>query len=896
MDNDTRIPLPTNEEFRLSILDEKGTPHDFTIKDEIARGGSCIVYSGVWNDTIGTEPPTPRDVIIKEFYPRSPKEPINRDNDSHELLIGGIPADKNRKFLLERDRFNRGQRMCAAYASKHPNFVLSQLVSSGSANNTSYAVLLRGEGTVLSKLDRSTINLTDAIEIAESLCDAIGSIHDYKSYVYLDCKPDNISVSGNRVKLFDFDTMQPVDRIIVPSFSKGYSAPEQIEKDESGFIDTRNIGVHSDIFAIGATFFWLLTGKNPYEAGLKNIQSETSWVEAIDLKDTTDALHDEGFKGELVRIMRSVLETDPKIRQQAFGFNKPAIKLKNDFSHLREIAKSAPDRREFEKTNENIDAGVRTIIDHIDALKESVSDGLSAKDNGDDSSKQKTIDVSKGGKKDDQSLGNVVIACVLLSVIIGCILFVLDLYGRNNNQADRSSEQATGSIQEDESDGELAWVYPGLSKAPLSQEEADIEVTFEPWDSTFGSTYIGETDASIGQSITVSGGTGTDTGMYLYDEKGNLLAQGRNGLFSNIVYFKINEELNYTLEPGTTYKYKFFAVVNGKTYWSSEQSFTTTKNDKTLDAEEQQTITIYFDANGGLCSITSLKIPYCTTLGQLPIPSKLNYTFEGWYLDYGARVTENTMFFSGGDQTVYAHWKSAIENEATIGWVKASEVPMGVRIVEKKYSYTQRTYKESQNISEEGYIRCSDFWVVSSKGSRTYAEFPTGFNINNWYYQNWNDEPYAVDGVDGLDDTFKREVSNNWAGYIYWHWMYDVPYENTTSRVISSKYGVFEPYNFLWDAFYVMTSNVNCPYLDNKYQEGGQALPCYDCSSILPEGAEINDGIGTPRFFRFDYYVSTYTEYIRMFKYYKDENKESTSYPSGNDISNIVEWVKYRTE
>ena len=37
-----------------------------------------------------------------------------------------------------------------------------------------------------------------------------------------------------------------------------------------------------------------------------------------------------------------------------------------------------------------------------------------------------------------------------------------------------------------------------------------------------------------------------------------------------------------------------------------------------------------------------------------------------------------------------------------------------------------------------------------------------------------------------------------------------------------------------------------------------------------------------------------YQEPIYTYYFYKDENKESSSYPSGSDISNIQEWVMYR--
>lgn len=101
-------------------------------------------------------------------------------------------------------------------------------------------------------------------------------------------------------------------------------------------------------------------------------------------------------------------------------------------------------------------------------------------------------------------------------------------------------------------------------------------VTFSAWNSD-GYTYVRETDASIGQEIYVSNGNCTETGMYLYDANGRELASAKNTSYTIArVYFKINEECHYTLTPGTTYKYNFYAIVNGKTYWGNEGSFTTT--------------------------------------------------------------------------------------------------------------------------------------------------------------------------------------------------------------------------------------------------------------------------------------------------------------------------------
>ena len=123
---------------------------------------------------------------------------------------------------------------------------------------------------------------------------------------------------------------------------------------------------------------------------------------------------------------------------------------------------------------------------------------------------------------------------------------------------------------------------------------AAVTVSFGPWDhDNKTSSYIGETDACIGQTITISSGNPTDSGMYLYDANGNHIATGSNGQLSKwwgYVWFKINEECHYTLTPGTTYKYKFYVVLDGKTYWSDEGSFTTTGTSVSTDTSGYATI------------------------------------------------------------------------------------------------------------------------------------------------------------------------------------------------------------------------------------------------------------------------------------------------------------------
>lgn len=68
--------------------------------------------------------------------------------------------------------------------------------------------------------------------------------------------------------------------------------------------------------------------------------------------------------------------------------------------------------------------------------------------------------------------------------------------------------------------------------------------------------------------------------------------------------------------------------------------------------------TVYFDANGGSVETTSITALSDVALGELPIPTRLYYTFDGWFtaLENGEKVTAATKFARDEDITLFAHW------------------------------------------------------------------------------------------------------------------------------------------------------------------------------------------------------------------------------------------------
>ena len=70
------------------------------------------------------------------------------------------------------------------------------------------------------------------------------------------------------------------------------------------------------------------------------------------------------------------------------------------------------------------------------------------------------------------------------------------------------------------------------------------------------------------------------------------------------------------------------------------------------------TLTVYYDANGGSVSPSSKNVIYDGTYGTLARPSRAGYTFLGWYTSRsgGTKVTSSTKVTTSANHKLYAHW------------------------------------------------------------------------------------------------------------------------------------------------------------------------------------------------------------------------------------------------
>ena len=217
----------------------------FEILKVIAQGGFGIAY---W----AYDKNFHREVCIKELF--IPKSQRLADYSVQTASINGYDGSYFIKNFLSEARKVANVR--------HENIVEVRDVFE--ANGTAYIVMEYVKGISLSdKIKREgPLNPVTAVSLFRTLCDAVQKLHSI-SLIHRDIKPDNILVEAEtgRIVLIDFGNAKEMHSG-TDSFaylSNGYSAIEQYSKEAKKTFAT-------DIYSIGATMYFALTGNQPITA------------------------------------------------------------------------------------------------------------------------------------------------------------------------------------------------------------------------------------------------------------------------------------------------------------------------------------------------------------------------------------------------------------------------------------------------------------------------------------------------------------------------------------------------------------------------------------------------------------------------------------------------------
>lgn len=122
---------------------------------------------------------------------------------------------------------------------------------------------------------------------------------------------------------------------------------------------------------------------------------------------------------------------------------------------------------------------------------------------------------------------------------------------------------------------------------------------------------------------------------------------------------------NYTpTKTGHTFTNWYTAATGGALY-----STVTITAARTFYAQfEAGTYTITFDPGEGTISTASKEVTYGDTYGELPLPVRGGYDFDGWFTaeEGGEQVTADTEVEITENQTLYAHWTRLVSFSVTV--------------------------------------------------------------------------------------------------------------------------------------------------------------------------------------------------------------------------------------
>ena len=291
-------------------------------------------------------------VAIKEFFF---KEYCDRDEYTNCVII---PSIGNRE-IVERFRQKFIKEARTIFRLNHPNIICIHDIFE--ENGTAYYVMDYIEGESLGDMVKrhGTIPEVEAVDYIKEVGKALSYIHS-KMMTHLDIKPSNIMKrkEDGKILVIDFGVAKQYDVVTEKGttttpvgISAGYSPSEQYKKNGVG-----DFSPQSDVYALAATLYKLLTGITPPEA-----------MEVIDDGLPVRELQAKGISLQVVKAIVNAMQTRNMRTQSVGAF---IADLDNKVYDDEEVTLFTHDNHHIKEENELKETVLKSKVTKLNAQEE----------------------------------------------------------------------------------------------------------------------------------------------------------------------------------------------------------------------------------------------------------------------------------------------------------------------------------------------------------------------------------------------------------------------------------------------------------------------------------------------------------------------------------------------
>lgn len=228
----------------------------YRIERALGQGGFGITY-------LAKRKSNGSKVAIKELFMGKGRMMINTRSGN---MVTVISSEYRNFFNQQLEKFRKeANRLTMLH---HPNLV--KVSDYFEENGTAYYVMpyIEGETLLAKQSHEGQLPETLVLNYLNQLVSALKEAHKHSIW-HLDIKPANIMVDRNdHIYLIDFGASKHIERdhelttSLAVAGTEYYCPPEQLVEDKERF-DIFEIGAWTDIYALGATMYNLLTGNKP---------------------------------------------------------------------------------------------------------------------------------------------------------------------------------------------------------------------------------------------------------------------------------------------------------------------------------------------------------------------------------------------------------------------------------------------------------------------------------------------------------------------------------------------------------------------------------------------------------------------------------------------------------